>query len=266
MPGIPCSNSYPSRYGSSKRSISTSSAATGPSRTPAPPHFPSQRPFGKLRDFRSVEVALQYAFQHRPAASPKQTADHTTQLDVGVLKHFRQPVLLARIGATLALAPPLQIAQLSDIFRRNKARVDRSVPQKMRQPLAILAVRLVSTPVLHMRWLGQQHLEHVFQFKVYRLPISASTLHDCMQPSSIIQPAKSSIPRFVDGNLLLLTFGSSAARPVMTPTTNSRLPTSSPAPRSIIALIIPSLVSRESHLRWNPNIASRLVKTAFRGA
>src|SRR5437899_3053186 len=80
--------------------------------------------------------------------APKQIAQHTAELHVGVFQNFLHPILLTRRQLNHLLPPSGQIAQLPNHPRRNETGPDHSVPQQVGQPPTVLAVGLMTLPRL----------------------------------------------------------------------------------------------------------------------
>ena len=99
-----------------------------------------------------------------------------------------QPVHLLRPVLDLLFAVPRQVPQVPDRRGGDQAGAQQAAFEQLRQPLAVLHIRLAPGDLFEVLHIDQQHREAVFQQIVERLPIDARALHGDMRNPERLQP------------------------------------------------------------------------------
>ena len=166
-------------------------------------------PLGKLRDLLRLAFPLQQCVQHQLPRGSENVRQYIAQLYVGILQDLLHAVLLRRAYLMQSLPPPRQIPQFSNRAGRYETRIDHGVAQQMRQPPAVLVVRLVALASLDFMWIGQVHLDAVFQHVEHGFPIRSRAFHHDMRDGFLAKPLTQSFqvgnvdakPSFLDSGL-----------------------------------------------------------------
>src|SRR5271157_2263410 len=161
------------------------------------------------------------------------------QFYFGILQDLLHSIFFRRTRSIEPFAPAGQIPQFSNRAGRYETRMDHGVAEQMCQPPIVLVVRLVALAVLYLTWIGQVHLDRVFQHMntgfQYDPVLSITT---CVTASRQSQSRSCCKSAMLTPNLRRSTRGSPLSGPTIRHTDHHFFPTSIPAQRSTAAQII----------------------------
>ena len=109
-------------------------------------------------------------------AHPQQVADHTGDLDVGVLQRLLKAQAMLRDLPDELLPGAREVTDLLNRGRRHEAAADQAMGHQIRQPHRIVHVALAPRNRAHVRGVGEEEIDRRLQHVPHRLPIHARGL------------------------------------------------------------------------------------------
>jgi hypothetical protein len=126
---------------------------------------------------KRIGLASDHGFENMPSAGTDDLADERCQFDVGVLKRLLNALNMPRCFAHQLRSRPGQVAQFLRRHRRHEAGADQTMGQQVGDPGRIVDIAFASLKVAHMRCVGKDQREVLFQYVPHQLPVNTGRLH-----------------------------------------------------------------------------------------